>query len=75
MARLTDETVTIRAKQGDTLDAICWAHYGTTDPVDAVLAENMGLAAHGPIVPMGTIITLPPLSKISPKTVKEVALW
>lgn len=51
----------IRATQNETLDAICWRHYGRTNGVvEQVLEANPRLADAGPIIPMGTLITLPP---------------
>ncbi|BBE51132.1 tail protein [Ferriphaselus amnicola] len=48
------------ALQGDTLDALCWRHLGTTAGVtEQALELNPGLAAHGPILPMGLTVTLP----------------
>ncbi len=50
----------VRAQQGDTVDAICWRHYGrTAGVVEQVLEANPGLADHGPVIPNGTLITLP----------------
>ncbi|MCQ4319731.1 tail protein X [Stutzerimonas stutzeri] len=50
----------LRAQQGDTVDALCWRHYGrTAGVVEQVLAANPGLADHGPVIPNGTLITLP----------------
>jgi phage tail protein X len=49
-----------RAIQGDTVDAICWRHYGRTAGItEAVLDANPGLAALGPVIPHGTLINLP----------------
>lgn len=51
---------TIRATQGDTLDAICWRYYGrTAGVVEQVLEANPGLASLGPVLPMGTLIRMP----------------
>ncbi len=44
----------IAALQGETLDALCWRHYGSTaGTVEAVLEANPGLAQHGVVRPMG----------------------
>ncbi|MCY1377737.1 Phage Tail Protein X [compost metagenome] len=49
------------AQQGDTLDAICWRHYGRTAGVtEAVLDANPGLAELGAVLPLGTPLNLPP---------------
>jgi phage tail protein X len=55
-------TTTTRAtsQQGDTLDALCLRHLGATaGVVEATLSLNPGLAALGPILPMGTAVQLP----------------
>lgn len=67
----------VRAQQGDTLDALCWRHYGRTGTVvEAVLAANPGLADLGPVVPHGTPIDLPELGAASQaNTTRLVQLW
>jgi phage tail protein X len=50
----------IISRQGDTLDALCWRHYGRTDgTVEAALQANPGLADLGVVLPMGTVVELP----------------
>ncbi len=50
----------IRSIQGDTVDRICQRVYGRTAGVtEQVLIANQGLADLGPMLPMGTLITLP----------------
>ena len=50
----------MRAIQGDTVDAICWRHYGRTAGVtEAVLEANPGLADFGPQIPQGTLVLMP----------------
>lgn len=50
----------LRAEQGDTVDAICWRHYGrTAGVVEQVLDANPGLADLGPVIPHGTQVLLP----------------
>jgi len=52
--------VEVRAIQGDTVDRICFRHYGYTAAVtEAVLESNHGLAEQGPIIAMGTRVRLP----------------
>ena len=64
-----------RANQGDTLDDVCWRHYGrSSGVVEAVLAANPGLAGRGPILPMGTLIELPDVAP-QPTTSRTVNLW
>jgi len=55
------------AQQGDTVDALCWRHYGRTDgTVEAVLEANAGLADYGPVLPHGLAVELPELASIAP---------
>ncbi|MBE0395175.1 tail protein X [Enterobacteriaceae bacterium C34A] len=62
------------AQQGDTLDALCQRHYGRTGGVvEAVLAENPGLAELGAILPHGTAVSLPEVDT-APVT-ETVNLW
>ncbi|MGL6147567.1 MAG: tail protein X [Plesiomonas sp.] len=50
----------IRAMQGETLDMILNRHYGYTAGItEQVLKLNPKLAAQGPFIQMGTVITLP----------------
>ena len=40
----------IRTLQAETVDALCWRHYGRTrGAVEAVLQANPGLASCGPL--------------------------
>lgn len=51
---------TVIAQQGDTVDAMCWRHYGrTAGVVEQVLDANPGLADLGPTLPHGTRVELP----------------
>jgi len=67
------------SKEGDTVDLVCYRHYGYTAVItETVLAANPGLAALGPILPTGTEFTLPDLeSPIDNPAEKEgvVQLW
>lgn len=50
----------VTAHQGDTVDALCQRHLGCTATVtEQVLAMNPGIAELGPVLPMGTQLTLP----------------
>ncbi|AYZ66935.1 phage tail protein [Burkholderia multivorans] len=56
----------VRTLQGDTVDALCWRHYGRTDgTVETVLEANTGLADLGVVLPTGTPVYLPPLDTVS----------
>lgn len=68
-------TTTVRAQQHDTVDALCWRHYGRTAGVtEAVLEANPGLAEHGPFLPHGTLVNLPDAQPAAPQR-HMVNLW
>lgn len=68
--------LTVRANQGETLDAICYRVFGRTAGVtEAALEANTGLADLGPVLPAGTLITLPePADAVQP-VIDQVQLW
>ena len=64
-----------RTRQGDVLDAICHAYYGSKSySVEAVYRANPGLAALGPVYAAGVIIELPDTALIRPET-QSISLW
>ncbi|NMM75566.1 phage tail protein [Rhodococcus sp. SRB_17] len=64
----------VRSQQGDTADQLCWRHLGRTEAVvEAMLDINPGLAALGPVLPAGTLVTLPDLP--TTPTRPTVQLW
>lgn len=68
----------VLALQGDTLDALCHRHLGTTaGMVEKVLALNYGISLHGPVLPMGTVVELPdvPASSTGAELRPLVQLW
>ncbi len=66
---------TVRAQQGDTVDAICWRYYKATAGItEAVYNANPGLADHGPILPHGLQVQLPLIEEAKPVRT-EIALW
>lgn len=66
---------TIRAIQNDTLDVICWRHYGRTAGVtEAVLEANPGLADLGVILPTGHPVYLPDIEEQAEQA-GTVNLW
>lgn len=67
----------ITAMQGDTVDLICHRHYGRTAGItEAVYAANPGLADIGPVLPLGTPVTLPDLPTQPAETTRQlVKLW
>lgn len=56
----------VRTIQGDTVDLLCWRHYGRTDgTVEAVLEANAGLADLGVVLPIGTPVELPLIDTVA----------
>lgn len=50
----------VRAHQGETVDALCHRILGrTADVTEQAYQLNPGLAALGPALPAGTLVTLP----------------
>lgn len=65
----------VRANQNETVDAICWRHYGRTAGVtEAVLEANPGLADIGIVLPTGHPVILPELEEQA-EQVGTVNLW
>jgi phage tail protein X len=60
-------------KDGDTVDAIAWLHYGREAAAVDILEANPRLADHGPILPAGVQVTLPDLP--APVEPAAVRLW
>lgn len=66
---------TYKTSQGDTLDFVCWKHYGQqSGAVEAVLLANPGLSDLGPVLPVNTEITLPELAKPASE-LQPIRLW
>jgi phage tail protein X len=66
----------VMAQQGDTVDLICWRHYGATAGItEQVLAANPGLAALGTVLPIGTTVLLPELTEAPASTQTLINLW
>ncbi|MEI4262774.1 tail protein X [Roseovarius sp. D0-M9] len=63
------------SEDGDTVDRVVWKHYGRQDAglVQRVLEANRGVAALGPILPLGTRVNLP--VEAQPKAEEAVRLW
>lgn len=65
----------LRTQQNETVDAVCWRHYGrTAGVVEAVLDANPGLADHGPVLPIGLLINMPEQQTAAPER-QMVQLW
>ncbi len=64
----------VTSLQGDTVDLICYRHYGYTAGIfEQVMETNPGLAALGPVLPTGTVVMLPEQPARQKKT--TVQLW
>jgi phage tail protein X len=65
----------VLAQQGDTVDALCFRHYGrTAGLVELVLEMNAGLADLGPVLPHGLAVEMPEKPANKP-TVPLLQLW
>lgn len=65
----------VRTIQGDTVDLICWRHYGRTAGItEQVLEANPGLADLGAEMPIGTVVTLPEQPP-TPTQATSLKLW
>lgn len=66
----------LRSLQGDTFDALLWRER-SLGPADwpAVLQLNPGLAALGPILPLGTVVIVPETVTPTTPTLSLVQLW
>lgn len=64
----------VRARQGDTIEAICWRHYKTTSIAVQVMELNPQLATIGVVLPEGTLVTLPD-AVTTANTKKLTQLW
>ena len=65
----------VTSHQGDTLDTLCWRHLGTTQPVEATLQLNPGLAALGPTLPQGATVALPDIEQNTRQPKQTIQLW
>ena len=64
----------VRAYQYDTVDALCWRHYGRTQGVtEQVLKANPGLAEYGPFLPQGLGVEVQ--DRPTTTTVQSGQLW
>ncbi|MBX9612421.1 MAG: tail protein X [Burkholderiales bacterium] len=66
----------VRTMQGDTVDLLCLRHLGTTGNgvVEATHAANPGLAALGPVLPTGVLVTLAEAPQTS-ATTRTINIW
>ena len=64
---------TIVTRDGDTPDLIAWREWGERPKgAEELLAANPGLAARGPVLPPGIVVTIPDLPDPEPPAAK---LW
>ncbi|MCS4503905.1 tail protein X [Arhodomonas aquaeolei] len=69
---------TYRAKEGETVDEICWMYYGRTRGVVEQVyahAKNKGLAALGPRLPAGALVELPEIEGLEGVRERYEELW
>ncbi len=66
------ETITIRG-DGITVDLLLWRRYGVRGKslVEQTLTGNPGLAALGPYLPHGTVVSLPDLPPAAARPVRK----
>lgn len=60
-------------KDGETLDYICWKHYGNTRNMEKVLNVNRHIASMDAVLDAGIKVTLPAFEE--PKTTQKIKLW
>ncbi len=67
---------TLHSLQGDTFDALLWRER-SLGPADwpAVLELNPGLAALGPVLPLGTPVIVPDTVKPATPVLPLIQLW
>jgi phage tail protein X len=64
-----------RTVQGDSVDLICYRHYGTSHlTTEQVMQANPALAEHGPIIAENTLIELPEITSPTPIN-NTIQLW
>lgn len=64
----------IITQQNDRVDLICLRILGNVEMVEQVLDLNPGLAAYGPILPMGVTVKLPQKTENPPRQ-NQIKLW
>lgn len=66
----------VTARQGDTLDLLCWRHLGATrGVVELALELNRGIADAGAVLAEGTVVTLPDRAPPAATAIDAVRLW
>ena len=66
----------VTARDGETLDELCWRALGRTAGVtEQALELNPGLAALGPRLPAALQVTLPETNQLAEPVREVVKLW
>lgn len=66
----------VTAREGETVDEICWRSLGRTQGVtEQTLEFNRDMADLGPRLPAGTEVVMPELATLAPATREVVKLW
>lgn len=69
-------TITATARDGETVDEVCWRVLGRTSNVtEQVLELNPGIAALGPRLPGATELVLPEVAEAATATRETIQLW
>ena len=67
--------ITLRSKQGDTLDLLIWREAGLgAGDVGRILTANPAIADPGTVLPLDTLVTIPATAS-QPRQVPLVQLW
>jgi len=70
-----DGVAEYRSMQGEAIDAIAFRHYGThEDTTELLLDANRGISSLGLVLPLDTVVVLPPLP-VQPKPRSVISLW
>lgn len=62
-------------KRNETLDLICWQHYGSEQHIVMVLNANPHLAKADTHLPAGLVIELPAITPSPTPVTESVQLW
>lgn len=65
----------VTALQGDSVDSLCYRNLGSSAVVEQVLATNPGVAALGPVLPVGTVVVIPDSAPAPGGQKATINLW
>lgn len=69
-------TISATAREGETVDEVCWRVLGRTSAVtEQVLELNPGIASLGPRLPGGTELVIPDIAEAAPAVRETIQLW